>query len=82
MDDYFSAEEEDCYYSSDQESLDGIDNEESELHPLSSKKSNTQVRLYTLSFLSCISFFLIRDCVMLCFLLVIPRFLCLVRDNF
>ncbi|XP_010432423.1 PREDICTED: probable E3 ubiquitin-protein ligase ARI1 [Camelina sativa] len=44
MDDYYSAEEEDCYYSSDQESLNGIDNEESDLlQPLSSKKSNTQV---------------------------------------
>jgi len=65
MDDYFSAEEEACYYSSDQDSFDGIDNEESELQPLSSKRSNTQVLLYTLFFLS--SFFYlfllnIRDC--------------------
>ncbi|KAL1215756.1 putative E3 ubiquitin-protein ligase ARI1 [Cardamine amara subsp. amara] len=43
MEDYFSAEEEDCYYSSDQESLEGIDNDESDLQPLSSRKSTTQV---------------------------------------
>ncbi|CAH2076863.1 unnamed protein product [Thlaspi arvense] len=43
MDDYFTADEEDCYYSSDQESFDGIDNEESDLQPLSSQRSATQV---------------------------------------
>uniref|UniRef100_A0A1J3CD46 RBR-type E3 ubiquitin transferase n=1 Tax=Noccaea caerulescens TaxID=107243 RepID=A0A1J3CD46_NOCCA len=44
MDGYYSAEEEEDYdYSSDQQSLDGIDNEESDLQPTSSKKSSTQV---------------------------------------
>lgn len=48
MADYYSAEEENCYYSSDQESLEGIDNEESDLQPLSSRKSTTQVPSYSL----------------------------------
>lgn len=49
MDGYYSADEEEDYdYSSDQQSFDGIDNEESDLQPTSSKKSSTQVLLHTL----------------------------------
>ncbi|ESQ50924.1 hypothetical protein EUTSA_v10022996mg [Eutrema salsugineum] len=43
MDDYLSDEEEDYYYSSDQESLDGLDNEESNLHPVSSRGNTAKV---------------------------------------
>ncbi|KAJ4914223.1 putative E3 ubiquitin-protein ligase ARI1 [Raphanus sativus] len=44
MDDYYTAaDEEDCYYSSDHESLGGIDNDDSDFHSASSKKSSTQV---------------------------------------
>uniref|UniRef100_A0A1J3G586 RBR-type E3 ubiquitin transferase n=1 Tax=Noccaea caerulescens TaxID=107243 RepID=A0A1J3G586_NOCCA len=43
MDDYLSGEEDDYYYSSDQESLDGLDNEESNLEPVSSRINTAKV---------------------------------------
>ncbi|CAH2051566.1 unnamed protein product [Thlaspi arvense] len=43
MDDYLSGEEEDYYYSSDQESLDGLDNEESNLQHVSSRANTAKV---------------------------------------
>jgi ariadne-1 len=48
MDDNLSGEEEDYYYSSDQESLNGIDNDESVSIPVSSR-SNT-VKVFELNF--------------------------------
>lgn len=51
MDEYLSAEEEDCYYSSDQETFDGIANDE-ELVSSSSRRSTTQVLLIVPRFLS------------------------------
>ncbi|VVB10382.1 unnamed protein product [Arabis nemorensis] len=42
MDEYLSAEEEDCYYSSDQETFDGIANDEEPVSS-SSRRSTTQV---------------------------------------
>lgn len=46
MDEYLSAEEDDCFYSSDQESFDGIANDDEPVSS-SSRRSTTQVS-YTL----------------------------------
>jgi ariadne-1 len=43
MDDNLSGEEEDYYYSSDQESLNGIDNDESVSIPVSSRSNTVKV---------------------------------------
>jgi len=43
MDDNLSGEEEDYYYSSDQESLNGIDNDESVSIPVSSRSITVKV---------------------------------------
>lgn len=48
MDDNFSGEEEDYYYSSDQESLDGLDNDEFVLQPVSSSANTPKVLLDSL----------------------------------
>lgn len=44
MDDYLSGEEEDdYYYTSDQESLEGLDHDQSNLQPLSSSGNTAKV---------------------------------------